>query len=73
MRETIVTELESVEYGIWDAETEEFLTDAGDIEEFISKNNAKKVAQALVDSMNFMLESLKEAIGSDLVDCYRSK
>ncbi len=71
MRQTLVTELDSVEYGLWDAENELFLTDDDDIEDFIKSNNTKVVAKALADSVKMLLESLKESIGKDLVDCYK--
>lgn len=71
MRRTLVTELDSVEYGLWDAENELFLTDDDDIEDFIKSNNTKVVAKALADSVKMLLESLKESIGKDLVDCYK--
>ena len=71
MRRTLVTELDSVEYGLWDAENELFLTDDDDIEDFIKSNNTKVVGKALADSVKMLLESLKESIGKDLVDCYK--
>ena len=70
MKQTIVTELDSVEYGIWDEANELFLTDADDIEAFIKENNAKVVAKALAESVKMLLESLKESIDKDLTDCY---
>lgn len=71
MKETIVTELESVEFAIWDIDSEEWLTDADEINDFIDSNTARKVAAALSESMQTMLADLKERIGKDLVDLYR--
>jgi hypothetical protein len=70
MQETIVTELENVEYGIWDSENDDFIIDPVEIEKFIDDNKAKVVAKALADSMKLFASDLKEALGKDLRDCY---
>ena len=70
MNYELKTNLDSVEYGIWDAENELWLTDDDDIEDFIKSNNAKTASKAIIDSVNMLLEELKSNIGLDLKQCY---
>lgn len=73
MRDSIETQhLDGFEFGIFNEESEETLTDPTEIESFIDENEPAVVAKALVDSFRLMFDDLVERVGQELVDCYNA-
>ena len=62
--EKIVAELDKLEFGYWDDEGSDFVTDADDVKEYLG------LSDEAYDSIQMFVGDIKEYVGKDLADIW---
>ena len=62
--EKIVAEIDSLEFGYWDSDAEDFITDADEVKAYLG------LSDRAYDSISMFIDDIKEKLGKDLQDIW---